>query len=653
MSVDADDEDIASAGPWDAAALSLPVRDALAVAGFAAMTPVQAAVVPLFLAHKDVVVEAATGSGKTLAFAVPVLEMLLRRDEPWGVHEIGAIVVSPTRELARQIHDVFAAFLASLDRFRGDDDGAANRNSHYKLSLALFIGGTSVAQDIAAFKSRGANIIVGTPGRLEDLLAGGATAGRSASGSASLFNTRNLQALILDEADRLLEFQTSVANVIARLPKQRRTGLFSATMSEALDGIVKAGLRNPVKVSVKVENVVPLAPKPSSVVAGNSNAKSEEYQLTPATLSIGYTIVPVDEKLLQLFAHLKAHPDKKTIVYFATCAIVDYFNTIFTLEKTAGPISKKNKKRSFPNFSAELDGIEVFALHGKMVPKRRELVYEKFVKCTNPCLLLTTDVSSRGLDIPDVDWVIQFDPPQDPKSFSHRCGRTARAGRIGSALVYLTEQEETYVALPSSPNDTLRELAKVDRDTHDKSIRAFTSWIRAYKEHVAASIFRLRAVDFGALARAFGLLRLPRVPELKGVKVTGFGEDRVDPDSIPFINPAREKQRIANLAKVSDDAAKRAEKNGFKRIKKETVAWSQHKEAKERRVERRVKKIRKQEAIGKAKAASAAIPEAKLIPQKRKEVALDEIKEAVGDWKEFKSAAKKQKSGGSATELLD
>ncbi|KAJ3201867.1 ATP-dependent rRNA helicase spb4 [Entophlyctis luteolus] len=206
-------------------------------------------------------------------------------------------------------------------------------------------------------------------------------------------------------------------------------------------------------------------------------------------------------------------------------------------------------------------------------------------------------------------------------------------------------------ALPSSPNDTLRELAKVDRDTHDKSIRAFTSWIRAYKEHVAASIFRLRAVDFGALARAFGLLRLPRVPELKGVKVTGFGEDRVDPDSIPFINPAREKQRIANLAKVSDDAAKRAEKNGFKRIKKETVAWSQHKEAKERRVERRVKKIRKQEAIGKAKAASAAIPEAKLIPQKRKEVALDEIKEADGDWKEFKSAAKKQKSGGSATEL--
>ncbi|KAJ3065145.1 ATP-dependent RNA helicase ddx55, partial [Podochytrium sp. JEL0797] len=429
-----DADNIASAGSWDQIKLSPKMRDAVSLVGFSDMTPVQANAIPLFLAYKDVVVEAATGSGKTLAFVIPILEMLLRREEPWLKTEIGAIIISPTRELAKQIHEVVTTFLNFLNPSPEDDSTPTSSEPittqyNHCLSHQLFIGGTSVNQDIASFKSKGGNILIGTPGRLEDLL----------TTRSALFNTKNLQVLVMDEADRLLEFQHSVTAILLRLPKQRRTGLFSATMSEALDGIVKAGLRNPVKVAVKVETVNP------------SNALNE-HQLTPSTLSIGYTLMEPHQKLEQLFAHVKAHPSAKTIVYFATCAIVDYIYTAVTFdmaEETDGGTSSRKKKakpsKKWAGFSHLLDGVQVFSLHGKMNPKRREAVYEKFIACTEPCLLLTTDVSSRGLDIPDVDWVIQFDPPQDPKSFSHRCGRTARAGRVGSAVVYLTPAEETYV----------------------------------------------------------------------------------------------------------------------------------------------------------------------------------------------------------------
>ncbi|KAJ3008641.1 UNVERIFIED_CONTAM: ATP-dependent RNA helicase ddx55 [Siphonaria sp. JEL0065] len=654
-------EDIASAGSWDNIALSPRMRDALSLVGFSDMTPVQASTIPLFLAYKDVVVEAVTGSGKTLAFVIPILEMLLRREEQWQKNEIGAVIISPTRELAKQIHDVVSTFLKFLNDGIPDHIEETTQYNH-RLAHQLFIGGTSVNQDIQAFKSKGGNILIGTPGRLEDLL----------TTRSLLFNTKNLQVLVLDEADRLLEFESSVNAILLRLPKQRRTGLFSATMSEALDGIVRAGLRNPVKVAVKVEHV-----------KANSASTPGDHQLTPSTLSIGYTIVEPHQKLEQLLAHVKEYPNAKTIVYFATCAIVDYLYTALTFDRdeNEGEVSSSKKKKGksskkLPGFNEYLEGIQVFSLHGKMNPKRREAVYEKFTSCTEPCLLLTTDVSSRGLDIPDVDWVIQFDPPQDPKSFSHRCGRTARAGRVGSAVVYLTASEETYVEflqirkIPMSPFPnlpfpadpttpiltTLRAQNKSDKDIFDKSIKAFTSYIRSYTEHQASSIFRIRSVDFASLAQSFGILRMPKVPELKTVKVVGFVEERVNPATIPFKNPQREKQRLDNLAKAAAATEEQAAKLAAKKKKihaKETVPWSQQKAAKDRRDERRVKKIRKKEAIGRVKAEEEAKKAAgagdedtissNVVPGlKRKKV--DEDGGDADDWKEFKREAKEKKA---------
>jgi ATP-dependent RNA helicase DDX55/SPB4 len=212
--------------------------------GFTEMTPVQASTIPLFLKNKDVVVEAVTGSGKTLAFLVPLLERLGKvslSDVKAG--DVLAVVISPTRfltsgdladgrELARQIFSVLKGFLDVLP-----EDLVS------VLSASLLIGGTSsVAQDLAAVKSKLPTILIGTPGRLHEII------------SASKLNMKSLELLVMDEADRLLDmgFKESLSGIIQALPKQRRTGLFSATMTEAVSELVRTGLRNPVRVVVKV-----------------------------------------------------------------------------------------------------------------------------------------------------------------------------------------------------------------------------------------------------------------------------------------------------------------------------------------------------------------------------------------------------------------
>ncbi|RUP46888.1 hypothetical protein BC936DRAFT_146412 [Jimgerdemannia flammicorona] len=527
------------AGKWGdlEPTLSQPTLDTLSAMGFTQMTPVQAGAIPLFMKNKDVVVEAVTGSGKTLAFVIPIIEKLVHREHPLQGHEIGAIVVTPTRlalrslrhscflcstplpprrvthplpyltlsELAQQIHSVFTLFLC-------DHPNAAN------LTHALFIGGTSpLSTDALRFRTSDPKILVGTPGRLEELLK-----------TKGLINTRELEVLVLDEADRLLDmgFAGQLAGIIAQLPKQRRTGLFSATMTDALGELVRAGLRNPVRIVVKVEDL-----------------ERKEERRTPASLTIGYVICEPDQKLAQAVRillreqqQLDVKGARKFIVYFATCACVDYFYKILSKLPQLKPFS-------------------VHSLHGQMEIKRRTATYTTFTSLppTTPALLLCTDVASRGLDIPDVDFVLQMDPPQDPKVFTHRCGRTARAGRAGCAVVLLNKgREETYVDFlklrkiplrpfsyllsdltahappPTAPeeeaalppeedlgNDTLldsvRRVVLMDRDHHERGVKAFVSYVRAYSKHEASYIFRVRDLELGRVARGFGLLKVGRL----------------------------------------------------------------------------------------------------------------------------------------------
>ncbi|KAJ1941177.1 ATP-dependent rRNA helicase spb4, partial [Linderina pennispora] len=349
-------------------------------------------------------------------------------------------IISPTRELAKQIHTVLGEILLAT---------GINYKSH------LVVGGsssaTNTADELAMLKEIGPDILVGTPGRLEDVICGRLKHGKktksgkiTASGGLrgrSSVSVKKLELLVMDEADRLLDmgFEASLTAIFSVLPRQRRTGLFSATMSEALSELVRTGLRNPVRVQVKVQD---------------KDGNGDERRI-PSTLSIQYLVCPPDRKIAQILRHIQMNSAQKYIIYFSTCAAVDYFQKLLRrlLSPTAlivpgGKKTMKEEREHTKQYFKVDFPVSVFSLHGQMIQKKREATYDGFSQLPpgETGILLCTDVASRGLDIPDVDCVIQWDPPTDPKSFAHRCGRTARAGRSGQALVFLNPgSEEAYV----------------------------------------------------------------------------------------------------------------------------------------------------------------------------------------------------------------
>ncbi|KAL8762538.1 MAG: hypothetical protein Q9194_007529 [Teloschistes cf. exilis] len=592
-----------SSRAWDALTPSLAewIIDAVDSMGFKRMTPVQASTIPLFMTHKDVVVEAVTGSGKTLAFLIPIVERLLRLEEPTKKHHVAAIVISPTRELATQIYNVLRSLLA----FHGPSASAlkppseesetetdpAPSDSSLKVIPQLLVGGdTTTSQDLSNFLENSPNLVISTPGRLLEFL----------SSPHVHCPQSSFEVLVLDEADRLLDlgFKEDLQKILARLPKQRRTGLFSASVSEAVDQIVRVGLRNPVKIAVKVK---------SATTNNNNNAEDKR---TPASLSMKYIACPASHKfptLSRLLISLNPIP-QKTILYLSTCAAVDYFQHVL------------------------------------------------------PSILHTTDVAARGLDIPQVDLVVQIDPPIDPKNFLHRCGRAGRAGRKGLSVIFLHPgREEDYVSFldvrktpvtplsllffdppPITPNpntdapnpnahennnddesgaateaaQTIRRKVLTDRSLHDKAQRAFVSWVQAYSKHQASSIFRVADLDWRDLALAWGLLKLPKMPELKKWEEGSGNGDRslglgVDFDGYAYRDRKREGVRREQLVEyrsrgrvhvdfdgdgVTGDVEGDGDKEETKRASVKKRAWSHKLDIKDERERRREKKRTKREA---------------------------------------------------------
>ncbi|PWN54113.1 DEAD-domain-containing protein [Violaceomyces palustris] len=673
--------------------------------GFRQMTPVQASTIPLFLQHKDVIVEAVTGSGKTLAFVVPLLEMLSRRSERLKRDELGALVITPTRELAIQIHGVINTFLGSLKASSGPhSDGEPELEERKSRSITnlgrisgcqLVVGGSksNPAQDYSTFKDEGPDIVVGTPGRVEELL------------SKKGVKKSELEVLILDEADRLLDlgFSANLTTILNLLPKQRRTGLFSATMTDALSELVRMGLRNPVRVVVKVES------KKLKTSSSSSTPSADSSRRTPASLQNLFQVSRPENKLSQLVRILlyeswkteegllpeplpsssssSSQPSngaaggrsfgggaKKFIVYFATCAQVNYFYKVLSKVES-------------------LKGVELHSLHGKQTPSRRTATFRSFVESvsvqgssSSASVLLCTDVAARGLDLPDVDVVIQYDPPTDPKVFSHRCGRTARAGRKGRAITLLQKgREESYVEFleirkiplkpypylvfpaapsgdapskargkgkgsdpnpkrPSSPpipgvepagldedarslESEVRSIVRTDRELWELGVRAFVSFVRSYSKHEAAYIFRSQDLNLGLVARSFGLLRLPKMPEVQAWRDShngkgkgssdnavvegediGFEEEEIDLKTFAYADKLREKQRLKSeeekeaqrLAREAEDGVSKAgkvdrKKSQLKRkeIEDSASAWSDQKQRRATRDLRKLKKERK------------------------------------------------------------
>ncbi|KAK3101528.1 hypothetical protein FSP39_004227 [Pinctada imbricata] len=505
-------------------------------------TPVQAACIPLFLNYKDVAAEAVTGSGKTLAFVIPILEILMKR-APLKQHEIGALIITPTRELAIQIYEVLNIFIERLPHF----------------SSILMIGGVSVRKDVENFMERGGNIVVATPGRFEALLEKPPT-NFSLAGSV-----KSLEVLVLDEADRLLDmgFESTINTILSYLPKQRRTGLFSATQTDEVEKLIRAGLRNPVRINVKEKK---------------TKDSPEVSQRTPSTLDNFYMIVESDKKFNQLMYFLQQHKKEKVMMFISTCAGVEYFSKLLQLL---------------------LKNTQVLCIHGKMKQKRSK-IFSQFRKLDYG-VLICTDVMARGIDIPEVNWVIQYDPPSTATSFVHRCGRTARIGHHGNALVFLLPSEDSYVNFLSiNQKVPLKQLSEVsdvhnyipkirkvsskDRAIFEKGTKAYVSFVQFYAKHECSLIFQLKELDLGKLAMGYGLLKIPKMPETKGKDFPNFQPVDIDLSSIAFKDKAREKQRQQKLSEVEIKS-----KTKFKHPPR-SEAWSKKREQKERRKKRKEKK---------------------------------------------------------------
>ncbi|XP_034827916.1 probable ATP-dependent RNA helicase DDX55 homolog [Maniola hyperantus] len=534
-------------------ALSQPVLNCINKQGFKTMTPIQAAVIPLILTCKDVVAEAVTGSGKTLAFVVPMLELLMKkaRDTPLRKDFVYAVIISPTRELAVQIFKVIEQFLQEPEL--------------HHISLALLVGGRSIEADAESMQ-KGAQVAVCTPGRFQDLLA-----------ERKHLNlpgrVKDLEFLVLDEADRLLDlgFTSTLNTILQYLPRQRRTGLFSATQTKELQDLVRAGLRNPVLISVKEKASIS----------------------TPMLLENFYVIVEPQDKFLFLLNFIRNRKIWKGLFFLPTCACVDYWADVLP---------------------ALLPDIQIFAIHGKMKLKRNKIL-EGFRVAEN-AILLCTDLMARGLDIPAVEWVLQWEPPSSPAALVHRAGRSARGGAAGCSLLPLLPSEEAYVPfiranqkvelqdwtrsgdkltvtqkLRDKVLSILHEQQKRDKAVLDKGQRAFVSHVQAYSKHECNLLLQLKELPLGHIATSYGLLKLPLMPEVKEEHTLQFvgPKDKIDFNSIPYRDKQKEASRLQKLDEYKKTGVWPTKK---KKKMAQTQPWEQ---AKQNKVERKEKRKKRKE----------------------------------------------------------
>ena len=350
---------------FDALGLSPALLRAVRELGFTVPTPVQHAAIPPALAGKDVLASAQTGTGKTAAFGIPLIERLM----PLPRKKTQALILAPTRELAAQI----AAHLGAL---------AKGTN----LRIAAIYGGVGFGGQIAAF-ARGTEIIVATPGRLMDLMGQGAA------------RLDDISVLILDEADRMLDmgFLPAVKRIVAKVPTNRQTLFFSATIAPEVLKLTRDLLRDPVRVEM-----VP-----------QSNSTTAE--------GITHTAYTVDQQ-------------SKTDLLVELLKDNNIFNAI-AFTRTKARANRLALALAKHNVSAE-------RIHGDRSQAQRTRALADF-KRGKLRVLVATDVAARGIDIVDLGHVVNYDVPMVPEDYVHRVGRTARAEQTGDAITFVSRDEES------------------------------------------------------------------------------------------------------------------------------------------------------------------------------------------------------------------
>ena len=441
--------------------LSEPTASGLEASHFKTLTDIQSRAIAHALKGRDILGAAKTGSGKTLAFIIPVLENLYRRQ--WAEHDgLGALILSPTRELAIQIFEV----LRKVGRFHG-------------FSAGLIIGGKSLREEQDRLGRM--NILVCTPGRMLQHL-----------DQTAMFDTFNLQMLVLDEADRIMDmgFQKTVDAIVGHLPKERQTMLFSATQTKKVSDLARLSLQDP------------------EYVAVHNTAESA----TPSTLQQHYVVTPLHTKLDVLWSFIRSNLKSKTIVFLS---------------------SGKQVRFVYESFRRLQPGIPLMHLHGRQKQGGRLDITSKYSQAKH-AVLFSTDIAARGLDFPAVDWVIQMDCPEDADTYIHRVGRTARYERDGRAVMFLDPSEEKGMLArleqkkvpverinvkankQQSIKNQLQSMCFKDPELKYLGQKAFISYAKSVYVQKDKDIFNIKEMKLDEFASSMGLPGAPRIKFIKG-----------------------------------------------------------------------------------------------------------------------------------------
>jgi ATP-dependent RNA helicase RhlE len=354
-----------------------PLLKALKSSGYSEPTPIQQQAIPMILERKDVLGCAQTGTGKTAAFALPIIQLLSQQGLSQRSRAVRALVLAPTRELAIQVGENFGKY-----------------GKHTDVRHTVIFGGVSQHQQVQAFR-RGVDVLIATPGRLLDLLTQGHV------------NLQKVELLVLDEADRMLDmgFINDIRKVLSRIPAQRQTVFFSATMPQEVQHLVDSILKNPARIEVTPVSSAAVNIDQSVYFVEKSNKKA-------------------------LLQHVIRNNDIENVLVFT--------RTKHGADKVAADLNRA--------------GIVAEALHGNKSQNARQRALSNFKKKVTR-VLVATDIAARGIDVRDLPFVINFELPDCAETYVHRIGRTGRAGAKGIALTFCDSAER----------DQLKDIRKISR----------------------------------------------------------------------------------------------------------------------------------------------------------------------------------------------
>jgi len=540
------------------------------------LTPIQRCTLPHSLGGRDILGASKTGSGKTLCFLIPILENLYRdgfiKDEG-----LGALILLPTRELAIQVFEVINKI-----------------GKHHNYSVGLVIGGNDYEKE--KYVVNNMNILIGTPGRILQHMA-----------ESYMFTADNLKILVIDEADRILDegFEDELIKIINYLPKNRQTLLFSATLTRNLKRLVKIHMRSPEYINISntdnvLNSIENINKNELSIMKikndDNNNANTNNKNILnnttnlndmiiPKNLNQYYTIVEPEERVNVLYSFLKTHKMSKILVFVSSRKQVRYFTEVFKHLKL---------------------GMLFLDIHGKQKQGKRYSTFYTFSQKRNSVVLFATDLASRGVDFPAIDWVIQLDPPEDISQYIHRVGRTARYKSDGNSVLFIGQKEMNFVnelelrkikvtkiKIGANKINNITPVVRSLLSEHTELIeiaeKAISSYVKSINLMANKNVFNIKNIDLGKLALSYGLVSSPEMV----VKSKKEVEEEIEEEDNKIIDKKNKKmEEEKNLVKenlINTNTENKKKSKLFKlkeKIKLKKLMKQKEKEADEKQREK-------------------------------------------------------------------